>query len=281
MPNHPAELWSHYRLFGGKLPYGAFVERYCVVKERTFGLQIVGANLTRLPELAAFLAPYVLQRRQDEVLPDLPPLRFSHVPVRPSQVPPQPDLGAEELAILGRLERGESIAVAETMKLATLRRWTGIAKAPAVIEHVQGMLDGGVEKVIVFAVHLAVTDAISAAFDDIGAVIRGDTPQHIRQQRIDAFQNADMPRVLILQINTAGTALTLTRADRVVFAETTWTPADVVQAAKRCHRIGQKSSVLAQVITLAGSIDEPVGGVLTRKATELAQFEQLVRREVA
>ena len=149
------------------------------------------------------------------------------------------------------------------------------------IEHVQGMLDGGVEKVIVFAVHLAVTDAISAAFDDIGAVIRGDTPQHIRQRRIDSFQNADMPRVLILQINTAGTALTLTRADRVVFAETTWTPADVVQAAKRCRRIGQKSSVLAQVISLAGSIDERVGGVLTRKATELAQFEQLVRREVA
>jgi SWI/SNF-related matrix-associated actin-dependent regulator of chromatin subfamily A-like protein 1 len=281
MPNNPSEIWPHYRLFGGQLGYSPFIDRYCLVKESMFGPQIVGANRHRLPELATFLRPFVLQRQQNDVLPDLPPMRFGHVPVRSSQVPPQPDLSVEELAILGRLERGESISVAEQMKLATLRRWTGVAKAPAVIEHVQSMLDSGVEKVVIFCVHLAVIDAIHAAFGDIAAVIRGDAPHNTRQETIDAFQGSSIPRVLILQIATAGTALTLHRANRVVFAETTWTPADVVQAAKRCHRIGQRSSVLAQIISLASSIDERVGGVLMRKASELAHFEQLVRKEVA
>lgn len=281
MPNHPGELWPHYRLFGGTLRHWPFIERYCLVKESTFGQQIIGANLHRLPELATFLRPVMLQRRQDEVLPDLPELRFSHVPVRPSQVPPQPDLGPEEKAILGRLERGEAISSVEQTRLATLRRWTGVAKAPAVIEHVQDMLESGVKKVVIFAVHLQVITTVHTAFASIAAVIRGDTPHKTRQEIIDAFQNADVPAVLVLQIATAGTAVTLHRASRVVFAETTWTPADVVQAAKRCHRIGQAKSVLAQVISLAGSIDERVGGVLTRKATELAQFEQLVRSQVA
>ena len=87
------------------------------------------------------------------------------------------------------------------------------------------------------------------------------------------FQNTDRPRVLILQIATGGTALTLHRAHHVIFAETTWTPADVVQAAKRCHRIGQRSSVLVRVVSLAGSIDEVVAAVITRKARELAELE--------
>jgi SNF2 family DNA or RNA helicase len=87
--------------------------------------------------------------------------------------------------------------------------------------------------------------------------------------------------VLILQIGTAGTALTLHRAHRVIFAEITWTPSDVVQAAKRCHRIGQQHPVRASVVSLAGSIDERVAAIVTRKAEELAAFENLISKETA
>ena len=53
-PNHPGELWTHYKaLFGGPLSYWDFVNRYCIVKETTYGTQIIGANLARAPELAA------------------------------------------------------------------------------------------------------------------------------------------------------------------------------------------------------------------------------------
>ena len=85
-----------------------------------------------------------------------------------------------------------------------------------------------------------------------------------------------MPKILILQISVGGTALTLHRAHRVIFAELSWVPADVAQAAARCHRIGQKKSVLATLVSLSGSIDERVVGTLMRKSRELAALEALV-----
>jgi SWI/SNF-related matrix-associated actin-dependent regulator of chromatin subfamily A-like protein 1 len=278
MPNHPGEVWPHYRcLFGGELTYPAFVDRYCMVKQTPFGQQITGANPARTAELAAFLRPHVLQRRQQDVLADLPPLRWGHVPVTPATVPPQPDLTVQEAAILGKLERDEALSVVEQMHLGTLRRWTGIAKAPAVVELLRTELEQ-VNKIVVFAVHRAVIAAITEGLGSIAAAINGDTPQSARQALLDAFQNTDQPRILVLQINVAGTALTLHRASRVIFAETTWTPADVVQAAKRCHRIGQQQSVLASIISLAGSIDERVNGVIKRKAAELAALENQINK---
>ena len=72
----------------------------------------------------------------------------------------------------------------------------------------------------------------------------------------DAFQNSAQPRLLIIQLAVGSTAITLTRSSRVVIAEQSWVPADIAQAAKRCHRIGQPSSVNCSVISLANSIDE-------------------------
>jgi SNF2 family DNA or RNA helicase len=280
-PNHPGELWTHYKaLLRGDLSYWPFVERYCTTKETKFGIQITGANRARLPELAKFLRPHVLQRRQRDVLSDLPPLRWGHIPVAPEDVPPRPESTPEELAVLGKLDRGEDITSTDAMHLMTLRRWTGIAKASAVVELVKEELES-ISKIVVFALHREVIKSITGSLGPLVEAIHGGTSQKQRQNLIDAFQNTDRPRVLVLQINTAGTALTLHAASRVIFAETTWTPGDVVQAAKRCHRIGQAHSVLASIISLAGSIDERVAAVITRKAQELVELENLITEKVA
>ena len=280
-PNNPGELWTHHRvLFGGKLSYEDHVARFCTSKDTAWGRQITGANRAHTAELAGLLRPHLLQRRQEDFLPELPELRWGHIPVTPASVPPQPEMGEEELAILGRLERGEAISAVGQMHLSTLRRWTGVAKAPAVVELMQAELEA-IDKIVVFAVHRRVIRMLAQGLGPIAAVIDGSTPQSTRQRTIDAFQNTPLPRVLICQINVAGTALTLHRASRVVFAETTWVPADVAQAAKRTHRIGQRHSVLASVVSLAGSIDEVVGAVLLRKARELGELDNLISRRNA
>jgi hypothetical protein len=78
----------------------------------------------------------------------------------PDQVPPQPELFEEKLAAVGQLERGEIISALESMKLATLRRWTSVARAPAVIEHIKSVLEGGVDKLVMFALHRQVIGTI-------------------------------------------------------------------------------------------------------------------------
>ena len=60
------------------------------------------------------------------------------------------------------------------------------------------------------------------------------------------------------QIQAAGTAITLTAANRAVFVEQAWTPALNYQAVKRHHRIGQGRPVLAEVLAVDGSIDHAV-----------------------
>ena len=123
-PNHPGEWWTHYHsLFNGPLSYAEFVNRYCQVRQTKFGQQIVGANPETSPELARFLAPYTLQRKQADVLADLPPLRWGTIPVRPNSVPPMPEVTREVEAVLGKLERDEAISIVDQMALASLGSW--------------------------------------------------------------------------------------------------------------------------------------------------------------
>jgi SNF2 family DNA or RNA helicase len=280
-PKGPHEWWTHAKaLFKSPLSYWQHVNRFCTTKATKFGTQITGANPARLAELAAFLEPHVLRRAQKDVLRDLPELLWGLLPVSPRDLPPQPDLTIEQEAILGKLERDEGLSLTEALHLATLLRFTGLAKAPAVVELVRDEIRA-LGKLVIFAWHTDVIDALKDGLGDIAAVIDGRTPQQLRQSLIEQFQQSAWPQVLILQIRVAGTAITLTAASHCLFAESSWVPSDMAQAAKRLHRIGQTSKVSARVISLSGSIDERVNGIVTRKARDLAVLDSMLSGKAA
>jgi SWI/SNF-related matrix-associated actin-dependent regulator of chromatin subfamily A-like protein 1 len=95
----------------------------------------------------------------------------------------------------------------------TLYQTTGTSKIPAVIDFLKDRLDGGEEKLIVFAHHRDVVEGISrflqkAKYDFIR--IDGQTPQRQRQPNVDRFQTTPTCRVALLSITAAGVGLTLT-----------------------------------------------------------------------
>ncbi len=141
-------------------------------------------------------------------------------------------------------------------KVSKLRVKLAKEKLPFVIDHLNNMIEEGVNKVIVFAVHHAVIDTLMKKFGDRAVKIDGRDSQDARHQSVQRFQNDDSVQFFIGQIHAAGVGLTLTAASHVVFVELDWVPANLTQGEDRAHRIGQKNSVLVQHLVLAGSLDE-------------------------
>jgi len=180
--------------------------------------------------------------------------RGAAVPISPGGVPASPtgagaEWGgeAEEAAAgAGRRRAARRVGGARADALmAELYAESGAAKAAPAAEYVAELLEGGCPKLLVFAHHIAVLDALEAAAARlrVGAVrIDGSVRPADRAARVAAFQGDPALRVAVLGLTAAGTGLTLTAASTVVFAELHWTPGLLVQAEDRVHRIGQASA---------------------------------------
>lgn len=137
-----------------------------------------------------------------------------------------------------------------TTLLSRLYGLTGDAKVPLIADMVRRwLLDPTKGKLCIFAHHISVLNAIRdlaglSNEDDVNKYIRidGSTLPRQRQERIQAFQMDPSIRIALLGITAAGVAVTLTASSTVWFAELFWTPAIMIQAEDRCHRIGQSVS---------------------------------------
>jgi SWI/SNF-related matrix-associated actin-dependent regulator 1 of chromatin subfamily A len=79
--------------------------------------------------------------------------------------------------------------------------------------------------------------------------VRGGQGDATKQAEIDDFVSGKS-RVLIGQVTAAGVGLTLHGNGlnhRVVVAQLPWTPADLLQAEDRLHRIGQTHDVMVEI----------------------------------
>jgi SWI/SNF-related matrix-associated actin-dependent regulator 1 of chromatin subfamily A len=110
------------------------------------------------------------------------------------------------------------------------------------------------EKLVIFAYHREIVDAISDHFADRAVKLYGGMTDTQKNEAVDRFQNGDA-KVFVGQITAAGTGLTLTAAHTMLFAELDWVPGNIIQCEDRCHRFGQTEPVRIFHITAAGSVD--------------------------
>ena len=148
--------------------------------------------------------------------------------------------------------------------MAIIRKELAIAKIPFVIEYVQNMLDEG-EKVVVMAHHREVVDQIQAEFGLAAVKLYGGMSEVEKSANVDRFQADPSCRVFIGSIHAAGVGITLTAAQKMLFAELDWTPANMLQAEDRIHRIGQQGNALIQQLVFDGSLDAKMADTLVRK----------------
>ena len=101
--------------------------------------------------------------------------------------------------------------------------------------------------------------------------IDGKTQQKKRQSLVDRFQNQPKCKVAVLSILAAGCGLTLTAANKVIFAELYWNPGSLLQAEDRVHRIGQKYPITVEYLIGKGTLDEHVWNLIGSKLDVLGK----------
>ena len=261
------------RLFGSYLDYAT---RYCAAHQGPFGLDTGGA--CNLEELHLVLQKHAMIRRlKKNVLAELPPKRRQRVLLQlPTAQAAQLGAQIEQLKELERQADDAGASDEERLAAAGRKRnlimklyvETGGAKIAGVCEYVQDLLQGGA-KFPIFAHHLPVLDAVEQAVrrQKVKHIrIDGATASSERQRLVALFQQQQEVRVAVLSITAAGTGLTLTAADTVVFAELHWTPGVLLQAEDRVHRIGQESaSVNIHYLVAQGSCDDLIWDSIAHK----------------
>lgn len=165
--------------------------------------------------------------------------------------------------------------------LIQMYKRTGQIKIPLVADMLKMWMDNPTKgKLCIFAHHISVLNEIGSLAglsNEAGSTksfirIDGSTNPRQRQEQINAFQKDPTIRVALLGITAAGVAVTLTAASTVWFAELFWTPALLIQAEDRCHRIGQQAKCRCLYIVAKGSLDEILWKHIEKKFRDLGEF---------
>lgn len=160
-------------------------------------------------------------------------------------------------------ERGRTAA---TLPLSTYRKELGLLKTALAVQFIRDQLENTDDTFLVFANHTEVIENLARGLDRYRPiVITGKTRKSDRQPLVDLFQKDPTRRLFLGNYLAAGIGLTLTKANRNVFVEYSWVPADNDQAVDRAHRYGQERPVHTQYLAYRNSLDARVLGVNIRK----------------
>lgn len=265
--NHLGELWSLFRFLNPGLLSGksAFNEKFNRPIARD-------GDEDRRRQLKNLVKPFILRRRKDEVLTELPPKTEIQLNV---------DLSEEEKALYEALRRQalKDIAAADEQQkrftvlaqLTKLRQAAchprlvrptskiGSAKLELVGETLLEILESGHKALIFsqFVKHLKIVENWIKGQGIAYQYLDGSTPGKKREEAVNAFQSGE-GEVFLISLKAGGTGLNLTAADYVLHLDPWWNPAAEDQASDRAHRIGQQRPVTVYRFVSQGTIEEQI-----------------------
>ena len=269
--NHLGELWSIFQIV---LP----------------GLLPNKKEFMKLPaeQVAQFIKPFVMRRKKEEVLTELPDL---------IEVVYKNELEDQQKAIyLAQLqqmrERLAQVTDQEFQRsrveiLSGLMRLRQICDTPALFmddyQGASGKLDSlrdlllqvaaGGHRVLIFSQFKGMLEKIEQELPGLGLTsfkITGSTPAQDRQEMTKAFNQGERDAFLI-SLKAGGVGLNLTGADTVILVDLWWNPAVEAQAIGRAHRMGQEQKVEVYRLITKGTIEEKIQELQEQKKHLVSQ----------
>mmetsp|Transcript_7962 Transcript_7962/g.15542 ORF Transcript_7962/g.15542 Transcript_7962/m.15542 type:complete len:674 (-) Transcript_7962:1061-3082(-) len=230
--------------------------------------------MTKLDSLHKQVLPFILRRKKDDVLTELPSkiIQDYLVELDPNQ---QTLLSSfkqrgnietfEELSFLRKLCNHPRLATSDSsyalMDSPKLRSIKDLIKVCEISEE-----DGANHKALIFSQMIAMLDLIAEMIETEFkntkySRLDGKVPAMMRQEVVDEFNSNDKIRLMLLTTKVGGLGLNLTAADIVIFVDHDWNPINDLQAMDRAHRLGQKRAVNVYRLITQDSLEERILGI--------------------
>jgi len=266
----PRELFNMLKIIRPDIfvAFQLFGNRYCDPKYNFYSKCIEYNGAMNKLELHYILSQSMIRRLKKEVLKELPPKnRFKQI------VSTEQKVVKKIKALQNKLEdSGENIEKLISMMLAggkssledhsptrvassnscdprSLMNQIYTLMAEAKLKGVCEFLETYFEyekQYVVFAHHRSMIDGLEAFLKQKkqGYMrIDGSVAPKDREARVSLFQKNKNTKFALLSITSCSEGLTLTASSTVIFAELYWTPAKLIQAEDRVHRITQEENV--------------------------------------
>ncbi len=269
--NHLGEIWNLFNFINPGLlgSLDRFNQKYALPIEKMKDEDARNA-------LRRLLQPFILRRRKDEVLKDLPEkteivlnvelssaerafyeaLRRSAVDAL-TQESADDHAGAKHLRILAEIMKLRRACC--NPKLVDKDIDLPSSKLAIFSEITDELIENG-HKALVFSQFTSHLSLLKEHLDQKGIkyqYLDGQTPQKKRQDLIDLFQKGEGDLFLI-SLKAGGTGLNLTNADYVLHMDPWWNPAVEDQATDRAHRIGQQKPVTVYRFVATNTIEDKI-----------------------
>jgi len=247
-----------------------YTKKYCNGHYDQWGWNCSGSS--NLVELRERIKCYFLRRKKEDVLTELPPKQFVNVPIELNgESRFKYDLALNEFAeYLADIKKKTSKEIKKSMqaqklvRLGELRQISTNGKLESAKEIIQNIIDSG-EKIVAFSCYNEILEKLQEKFNDVAVTVIGSTPEFMRGKLVESFQNNPEVKVYLGGIKSSGTGITLTASSNVLFIDMSFTPADMLQAQDRCHRISQKNSVTIYQMLARNTIDIRMLEILKEK----------------
>ena len=145
----------------------------------------------------------------------------------------------------------------------------GVAMAPQVAAYIDMLVQGGEEKLVVFAWHIDVLDIICAHLARHGVVrVDGRDGARAKERKVKSFINDPTKHVIVGNVLSLGTGTDGLQhvCNHALLAEADWVHGNNVQCFDRLDRGGQINQVQGDIFVAPGSIAERVLASALRKA---------------
>lgn len=286
--NHSKELWAHFHfLMPGMLgDLGNFEKQ----------LSIATVDSRYVTKIRKMIHPFILRRKKEDVVKDLPPLNEYTVFV---EMPPSQRTlydqflaatrqgvikkiksegsGKHRMEIFEALLRLRQIACCPLLVSSLLpHAEEESGKLQALLMDLEAIREEG-KKALVFSQFSSMLHLIAKKLETQGipyCLLEGETKD--REAQVRKFQEDPNIPFFLLTLKAGGVGLNLTAADYVLLYDPWWHDAIDAQAIARAHRIGQTKPVIAKRYITTESIEEKM---LTLKKAKATLFNNLIEND--